>query len=217
MSHARRFQAQGLTGVALPGAVAVAERMLAVQAQDYPAAQWALGVRSPGTTLHDVQAVISAGEIVRSWPMRGTLHFVPARELGWMQNLTTPRLLAKTRTINERLGLDWAVLERAREAAIAALTGQKQLSRAEFMAMLRATAISTEGQRGHHMIVHLARTGTLCWGRHVGTQQGLLLDEWVPNPRRFERDEALGEFVYRYFLGHGPATLVDSACQIGRP
>ncbi|TFD89041.1 winged helix DNA-binding domain-containing protein [Cryobacterium serini] len=207
-----RLLAQGLAGVALPGAVAVAERMLAVQAQDYPAAQWALGVRSPGTTLHDVQAVISAGEIVRSWPMRGTLHFVPARELGWMQNLTTPRLLAKTRTINERLGLGPVVLARAREAAIAALTGQKQLSRAEFMAMLRATDISTEGQRGYHMIAHLARTGTLCWGRQVGTQQGLvLLDEWVPNPRRLERDEALGEFVYRYFLGHGPATLVDFA------
>ncbi|TFD25838.1 DNA glycosylase AlkZ-like family protein [Cryobacterium lyxosi] len=117
-----RLQAQGLAGVPLPGAVAVAERMLAVQAQDYPAAQWALGVRSPGTTLHDVQALISAGEIVRSWPMRGTLHFVPARELGWIQSLTTPRLLAKTRTTNERLGLDPAVLELAREAAIAART-----------------------------------------------------------------------------------------------
>ena len=207
-----RLQAQGLAGVPLPGAVAVAERMLAVQAQDYPAGQWALGVRSPGTTIHDLQAVISTGEIVRSWPMRGTLHFVPARELGWMQGLTTPRLLAKTRTINERLGLGPAVLERAREAAIAALTGHKQLSRAEFMAMLHAAGLSTEGQRGYHTIAHLALTGTLCWGRQVGTQQGLvLLDEWVPHPRRLERDEALGEFVYRYFLGHGPATLVDFA------
>ncbi|WP_166784015.1 winged helix DNA-binding domain-containing protein [Cryobacterium suzukii] len=207
-----RLQAQGLAGVTLPGAVAVAERMLAVQAQDYPAGQWALGVRSPGTTLDDVQAVISAGEIVRSWPMRGTLHFVPARELGWMQGLTTPRLLAKTRTINERSGLDTVVLERAREAAINALTGHKQLSRAEFMEMLRAAGLSTEGQRGYHTIAHLALTGTLCWGRQVGTQQGLvLLDEWVPNPRRLEHDEALGELVYRYFLGHGPATLVDFA------
>ncbi|MBG6213632.1 MAG: winged helix DNA-binding domain-containing protein [Cryobacterium sp.] len=207
-----RLRAQGLAGVPLPGAAAVAERMLAVQAQDYPAGQWALGVRSPGTTLAEVQALVAAGKIVRSWPMRGTLHFVPARELSWMQGLTTPRLLAKTRTINERLGLDPAVLERAREAAIAALTGQKQLSRAEFMAILQAVGLSTEGQRGYHMIAHLALTGTLCWGRQVGAQQGLvLLDEWVPNPRRLERDEALGEFVYRYFVGHGPATLVDFA------
>ena len=52
--------------------------MLAVQAQDYPAAQWALGVRSPGTTLDEVQASVTAGDIVRSWPMRGTLHLVLA-------------------------------------------------------------------------------------------------------------------------------------------
>ncbi|SEO06301.1 winged helix DNA-binding domain-containing protein [Cryobacterium sp. TMT1-3] len=207
-----RLHAQGLAGVPLDGPVAVVERMLAVQAQDYPAAQWALGVRSPGTTIAEVQASVSAGEIVRSWPMRGTLHFVPARELGWMQALTTPRLLAKTRTINARLGLDLPVLERARAAAIAALTGHKQLSRAEFLTMLQAAGLPTEGQRGYHTIAHLALTGTVCWGRQVGTQQGLvLLDEWVPTPRRLERDEALGEFVYRYFLGHGPATLVDFA------
>ncbi|WP_104090435.1 winged helix DNA-binding domain-containing protein [Cryobacterium sp. N19] len=207
-----RLGAQGLAGQPLADAIAVTERMLAVQAQDYPAGQWALGVRSPGTTRSQLQASVSAGEIVRSWPMRGTLHFVPARELGWMQGLTTPRRLKKTRTINERLGLDATVLERAREAAIAALTGQKQLSRAEFMTMLQAAGLSTEGQRGYHTIAHLALTGTLCWGRQIGTQQGLvLLDEWVPNPRRLERDEALGEFVYRYFLGHGPATLVDFA------
>ncbi|SDN19190.1 Winged helix DNA-binding domain-containing protein [Cryobacterium flavum] len=207
-----RLGAQGLAGQPLADAIAVTERMLAVQAQDYPAGQWALGVRSPGTTRSQLQASVSAGEIVRSWPMRGTLHFVPARELGWMQGLTTPRLLQKTRTINERLGLDATVLERAREAAFAALTGQKQLSRAEFMTMLQAAGLSTESQRGYHTIAHLALTGTLCWGRQIGTQQGLvLLDEWVPNPRRLERDEALGEFVYRYFLGHGPATLVDFA------
>jgi hypothetical protein len=186
--------------------------MLAVQAQDYAAGQWALGVRAPGTTQADIQASISAGEIVRSWPMRGTLHFVPARELAWMQGLTSPRLLAKTRAVNERLGLDTAVLERARDAAIVALTGHKQLSRAEFMVTLQAAGLSTEGQRGYHMIAHLAQTATLCWGKHVGSQQGLvLLDEWVPNPRRLEHDEALGEFVYRYVAGHGPASLADFA------
>jgi hypothetical protein len=39
----------------------------------------------------------------------------------------------------------------------------------------------------------------------------VLLDEWVPHPRRLEPDEALGEFVFRYFAGHGPATLKDFA------
>ena len=38
-----------------------------------------------------------------------------------------------------------------------------------------------------------------------------LLDEWVPQPRRLERDEALEEFAFRYFSSHGPATVKDFA------
>ncbi|HYI32001.1 MAG TPA: crosslink repair DNA glycosylase YcaQ family protein, partial [Glaciibacter sp.] len=37
----------------------------------------------------------------------------------------------------------------------------------------------------------------------------VLLEEWVPNPRILSRDEALGEFLFRYLDGHGPATLKD--------
>jgi hypothetical protein len=39
----------------------------------------------------------------------------------------------------------------------------------------------------------------------------VLLDEWVPRPRRLHRDEALGEFLVRYLRGHGPATIRDFA------
>jgi hypothetical protein len=37
----------------------------------------------------------------------------------------------------------------------------------------------------------------------------VLVDEWVTDARRLERDESLSEFVLRYFTGHGPATLRD--------
>ena len=68
--------------------------MLAIQAQDLPGAKWALGLRAPGTTLADVDAALAAGTIVRSWPMRGTLHITPAEDLKWMLALMTPRVLA---------------------------------------------------------------------------------------------------------------------------
>jgi winged helix DNA-binding protein len=58
--------------------------------------------------------------------------------------------------------------------------------------------------------VHLAQTGTLCFGPiRDDEQQLVLLEEWVPKPRRLERDEALGELALRYFRGHGPATAKD--------
>ncbi|MFD2355341.1 DNA glycosylase AlkZ-like family protein [Nonomuraea ferruginea] len=39
----------------------------------------------------------------------------------------------------------------------------------------------------------------------------MLLGEWVPDPHRPERDEALGTMALRYFRGHGPTTRQDFA------
>ena len=39
----------------------------------------------------------------------------------------------------------------------------------------------------------------------------MLLDEWVPDPRVLERDEALGELALRFVRSHGPVTRQDLA------
>lgn len=207
-----RLVRQGLAGADLRDAPAVVERMLALQAQDFASAKWAIGLRSPGTTLADIDAAIDSGRIVRSWPMRGTLHFVPPGDLNWMLQLTSARIRGVARTTLAQLDIDDAVVEQARAVAVDSLSGGRQLGRAEFLAALDTNGIATAGQRGYHLIGQLALSGTLCWGPQRGRQQTLvLLDEWVPSRRRLERDEALGEFVLRYFGGHGPATLKDFA------
>ena len=208
----RRLVSQALTGALGGNPAHVVDRLLAVQAQDLRWAKWAVAVRAPGTTSADVDRLIDSGRIVRSWPMRGTLHLVPARELGWMLELTTPRLWAGSTTRRRDLGLDETTIEQARDVALAVLSGGREMSRAAFLAELTDHGISTAGQRGYHLIWHLAQSGTLCWGRQLDAQQMLvLLDEWVPRPRRLERDEALGEFLLRYLAGHGPAQLTDFA------
>ena len=53
--------------------------MLAIQGQDFPGAGWSIGLRGPGLTDQDVGAAFDAGEIVRSWPMRGTCISRPPR------------------------------------------------------------------------------------------------------------------------------------------
>lgn len=129
-----------------------------------------------------------------------------------MLALTTPRLWAGAATRRRELGLDDVTIERARDVATAELAGGRELSRADFLAALTRHGISTAGQRGYHLIMHLAQSGTLCWGRQLDAQQMLvLLEDWVPTPRRLEHDEALGEFLLRYLAGHGPAPLTDFA------
>jgi hypothetical protein len=186
--------------------------LLAIQAQDFAQALWAVGLRAPGSTRSDVLGALESGEVVRSLPMRGTLHFVPAQDLGWMLGLTAERSIAAAKTRFRALGLDEATLERSVEVAIKALSGGQRLGRNEFMKVLESRGISTEGQRGYHIIFSLSQRRVVCWGPPSGTQQALvLLDEWVPNPRSLGRDEALREFAVRYFVGHGAATLRDFA------
>ncbi|MCW2955499.1 MAG: hypothetical protein JWO69_368 [Thermoleophilia bacterium] len=144
--------------------------------------------------------------------MRGTLHVVAAEDLGWMCALSTPGVVHGVGRRWEQLGIDEAHLEAARGAAIEQLTGGGRATRHAFISALDAAGIDCSGQRGYHTIWYLSQTGTLCWGPLVGDQQALvLLDEWVPSPRRVAGDEAVAELARRYFAGHGPATIKDLA------
>lgn len=208
-----RLSAHGIAGTAsatAPTATTTVRRMLAMQAQDFAAACWAIGLRTPTALVTDVLSAMDRGEIVRSWPMRGTLHALAAEDLGWMLAVTAPRMLASARTRERTLEIDAQVLAQAGEAAVAMLGGGRSASRDEYMAALEAAGIGTGGQRGYHLIWHLAQNGLLCWGPTQRAQQALvLLDEWVREPRRLQGDEALRELVSRYLDGHGPATLAD--------
>ena len=87
--------------------------MTAVQAQDFNAANWAIGLRAPGTTSTDVERSLASGKIVRSWPMRGTLHFLAAEDLLWILSLTSTRIVNAAKTRHAALGLTRAVISRA--------------------------------------------------------------------------------------------------------
>jgi hypothetical protein len=142
--------------------------------------------------------------------MRGTLHLVPAEDLGWMLELTAPRAIRSAASRRAALGITEMEVDRAREIAVASLTGGRARTRNAILASIAAGGVSTEGQRGYHILWYLAQTGTLVLGAAQGRQQTFtLLDEWVRAPRRLERDEALGELASRYFRSHGPATARD--------
>lgn len=111
------------------------------------------------------------------------------------------------------LGLDDRELERARELSVAALSGGRRLRRADLLAGWGEAGLDPSGQRGVHVLRYLAMTGTVVFGPTADTAEQLLvlLDEWVPQPRHLERDEALRELAVRYFRSHGPATFADLA------
>jgi hypothetical protein len=142
--------------------------------------------------------------------MRGTLHFVAGKDLGWLLELTTARLIRESNTRRAQLELTDEQLGVAKDAVIAALSGGVVLERGHLLASVERAGVPILGQRGYHILWHLAQTGVLVFGPVAGKQQTFaLLSEWIPEQRMLERDESLGELALRYFSSHGPATVKD--------
>ena len=211
-----RLVALGLVGAApTVDATEAVRRLLAVQAQDLPGALTSVALRTPSRDRSAVLAALDAGTVVRSWPMRGTLHLVAADDLVWLLPLAGPRMVARSAPRHRELGLDQRTLHLADDAALTALADGAALTRGDLMAVWERAGIGTAGQRGYHLVVHLAQTGRICLGPSVpdrpGEQLFVASDGWLPPVPAVDRDDALAELALRYLTGHGPATVADLA------
>jgi hypothetical protein len=209
----RRLHAQRVATTAFTRPAEVVAWLGAVQAQDYLGALWGVGLRLvSGAREHDVERALAERSIVRSWPMRGTLHFLAAADARWMIALLAPRAAGAAKNRLERMGIDAEVLARARRALVRRLEGGRSLTRAAAYQVLARARVPTEGQRGLHVLWRLAHEGLVCFGARRGKQQTfVLLEEWLPRAKGLARDEAMPELARRYFTSHGPATLRDFA------
>jgi hypothetical protein len=211
-----RLAAQRVVGEPHPTPADVVRFATCTQAQDFPAAQSAVALRCHDRSVAAVTRARDDGEVVRSWPMRGTLHFVAPDDLRWMLAIGPPRVETTAAKRRQDLGLDAATIGRARDATVAVLEGGRRIARQALMAVWRDAGVDTDGQRGAHLFGALAVAGLICLGPMGGRRQDVvLLDEWVaPVPER-DRDEAVQEWAVRYFRSHGPATERDFAWWTG--
>ena len=214
----RRLTSQRLVGPRFAAPGDAVRWFGAVQAQDYRGALWAVGQRTRGAGEAEVERAIAERALVRSWPMRGTLHFVAPEDLRWMLRHLAARVVRGCAGRNRQLGLSAADFTRSRRLLERALAGGRQLTRAEIYQTLSRGGVSTDGQRGIHILGYLAMEGLLCFGPRRGKQPTfVLLEEWLPPAPVLERDAALAELARRYLTGHGPATAADLAWWAGLP
>jgi hypothetical protein len=182
----------------------------AVQAQDYLGALWAVGLRMRNAVEADIERALANRTIVRTWPVRGTLHFVAAADVRWMLELLTPRMVANiAQCLLRDFDLDESTFARSKGLVARALQGGGQLTRKAIYKALEAGGVSAS-RRGRHILWRLAQDGLICFGPREDKQQTfVLLDEWAPKAKRMSRDESLAELAKRYFTSRGPATLQD--------
>jgi len=181
-----------------------------VQAQDYPAAKWALGQRVKGATEAQIDRLYDQGAILRTHVLRPTWHFVLPEDIRWMLRLTGPKIRQGMAGRYRRLELDDRTVTRALTAIVAALEGGKHLTRTELGEVLRAARIAPDGQRLPHLISAGELAALVTSGARQGRQHTwALLEERAHKDRVTDRDEAIGELTRRYFRSHGPAQLRD--------
>lgn len=214
----KRLAAQHIEGQKFQEPEQVVRWMGAMQAQNYPQALWAIGKRMESATQAQVEQAIAEGKIIRTWPMRGTLHFIAPEDSKWLLALTSPRMLAASKGRLKQLELDDAVLQRSAEIFQQALSGGSRLSRASMLKLLESSGIRVDGQRGYHILWYWSQKGLICLGPLEAKQQTyVLLEEWAPQAEELTREEALLELAKRYFMSHGPAALRDFAWWCGLP
>jgi len=200
----RRLATQRLLVDRLPSPTAVVGLLTGVQSQEFGHALWSLGMRSTGTRA-DAQAAFDRGDFVRTHVLRPTWHFALPEDIGWMLEVTAPRVHQLNGTMYRKLGLDPAGLDRAADVIVDALTGGTALTRTEL-----GQRLGTSGVALGYQVAYAEAEGLIVSGPLRGAQPTYVrMDERVPPERRRTGD--LGELAYRFFAGHGPASVRDLA------
>lgn len=200
----------------------VVRTLAAVQGQDWYASLWAIGLRA-GVSRSAVLDSLSNGEVVRSWPMRGTVHLVPAEDLRWIQKLTEKSVLAGVQRRRGILGLDERTVRRVIDATGAALSGGISLSRDDLAMVWQAAGVETPGNWRYHLLWFMSQTGIIVQGPlapagplgRVAEPLFALADEWITAPIDRDHDEALSELATRFTLGRGVVQEKDFAWWAG--
>jgi hypothetical protein len=140
----------------------------AMQSQDLASGLWSLGARLPHLDLAGVQDALEERSVLRTWPMRGTIHLVPARDAAWMLTLMGERPLAGAAARRAFLGLSEVDADRAVEILRESLAGGGRLTRAQCIEALEAGGVTAAGQRGYHLVWHASQRGVTCIAPTVG-------------------------------------------------
>lgn len=212
---AARIVAHGLHASSARSVSEIARSQLATQAQDLPGAIASTALRA-GT---DARAVIEAfqrGEIVRAYPMRGTVFLMAADDALWVGELCNAAQVRAQVNRRAALGLTDAHFETGRSVLEQVAPGG--VSRNTVLRSWNEADIETAGGRGYHMLSYFVQVGVATYGSWNGSDNNVhLAEEWLPEGSglegRFNGDRvaAATELLGRYFDSHGPASIRDAA------
>lgn len=207
-----RLTPQGLAGRPFTSAAEAVGHLTAVQSQLHDMALWGLARRSTGLTVASVAAEFDAGTFLRTHLLRPTWHHVLPADIGWLLDLTAPRLELALATSNRQIGLDDRAMAASADV-IAAAVAETPVTRSELATSLAEAGIEViDGQQLAHHVMHAEIRQLICSGPMRGKQHTYVAwDSRVPAHDPAGRDELLARAARAYGRGHGPFRDVDLA------
>lgn len=206
---AGRVHAQGLDSARFDTAADVVRHLGCVQSQLHDMALWAVGRRTTGLTLTDLQQSFERGDFLRTHVLRPTWHFIDPGDIHWMLALTAPRISRLMATTNKGIGLTDDHLERGATCIVAALAAGGPLMRSELGDHLADAGLPHRGQALAHIVMHAEISALIVNGPMRGKQHTYTLLPAPTDP--LTHDERLAAAAVRYGRGHGPIRAKDLA------
>jgi hypothetical protein len=221
---AARLISQGLvgpapaspTGAEMSAAGAVVEHLGCVQAQALGGALASVALRSgtgESANINAVREAINAGEIVRSWTQRGTIHLTTAKDIGWILGLTGARTMKSTAKRREFFGVTDAMLEKAAELAVDAIRERGPLTREELLDTFAPLGAGDEYGHARYLITSLCLQNLIVQAPMIDGKDDMkyvVTADWVPKPIELDAEAALHDWMRRFVLSHGPVTIDDA-------
>jgi hypothetical protein len=213
-----RLVSQNLVGSSLTTPREVVASMAAMQAQDFPMAKWAVGVRLPRSTEQDIEAAIAKGAIIRTHLLRPTWHFVSSEDIYWLLDLSAAHLRAVQSSREKQLGLTSEVFSNSNGVIEKALADGRPRTREELINALNLAGIPTDENRASHLLGRAELEKIICSGPTQNNKPTYtLLSLWVPQVRNLSHEEALAVLARRYFTSRSPASIQDFSWWSGLP
>ena len=217
-TRAFRLQRQRLSDPVGPRSfLKVVQALGGVQAQVASAGEIQIALRAPGLSQGALaKALLKDRALVKTWLMRGTLHYLAAEDLAtWTAASATVEFWNK-KYWEKNFGIKEKDILAASDAALGVLS-DKPVTRVEI-----ADAIQTKVNHKEldelvragwgSFLKILARQGKLCYGPPVGRNVTFVSpDKWIRGWKEKDHDEALREVLFRYLATHGPATREEFA------
>jgi len=189
-----------------------------MQAQDFNAAKWAIGLRLDGSTDKSVSEAFDKGEIIRTHILRPTWHFVTPENIRWMLQLSAKRVMQSMKSRDRELGLTNEIYNKCYSIIEKALEKEEYLTREELTKILHHAGMKVNSSQMYHLVTGAEVNGIICSGILCEKKQTYaLFEKRIPPAKPLTKEESLAKLARIYFSGHGPAALNDFIWWSGLP